>query len=65
MDKKRFFCYGYLPYMAVKDYINSEEWQYSGTEQDISGSYWDIVENPYTGEYAYTNLEDIDHYIDY
>ena len=61
-DSKRFPFYGILQYMSATAYASSDDWKYSSTEKSYDGTYWDIIENPYTGEYAYTNLEDINEF---
>lgn len=58
-DKKRFPFYGSVPYMSAADYVKDDDWYYSSSEQATDGTYWDIIENPFTGEYAYTNLEEV------
>ena len=58
-ENRRFPVYGSLPYMSVYVFLDSTEWEYCGTEQAADGTYWDIVENPYTGDYAYTNLDEV------
>lgn len=58
-ENRRFPFYGELSYKSVQEYINSSEWEYAGTEKAYDGTYWDIIENPYTGEYAYTNLDEV------
>ena len=58
-ENRCFVFYGSLPYISASEYIESDDWQYSSCEKALDGTYWDIVENPFTGEYAYTNLEEV------
>ena len=58
-ENRRFPFYGSIPYVSVYEYIKSDEWTYSGTEKALDGTYWDIIENLFTGDYAYTNLEEV------
>lgn len=58
-ENRRFPFYGSVPYISPTEYLFSEVWQYCGTEKAYDGTYWDILENPFTGEYAYTNLEEV------
>ena len=56
-EKKRFPFYGLIPYIPAKEYLQSDDMQYSSTEQSFDGTFWDIVEC-LNGEYFYTNLEE-------